>query len=122
MNKSVLLVDDDPNLLLLLSDYLQYKGLECSTAESINEGLELYTKSNPDLVISGIAMQTRKCGYRFLQQIRDHNIEQPFIYLSAQLSDPVSKRYASRLGVDACVAKPFEPDELLEEVHRALQV
>lgn len=120
MSKSVLLVDDSLNLLLLLADYLKSKGLKLYTAESIKKGWQLYTETKPDLIVSGIAMESRGCGYTFLKQVRNHNLQQPFIFLSAQLNNPINRNNAMKLGANAYFDKPFEPDELYREIENIL--
>lgn len=120
MSKSVLLVDDSPNLLLLLADYLKSKGLKAYTAESIEKGWQLYTETQPDIIVSGIAIRFNDCGYTFLKQVRDRNLQQPFIFLSAQLNNSINRNNAMRLGANAYFDKPFEPDELYREIKSIL--
>ena len=120
MSKSVLLVDRSPNLLLLLADYLRFKGLELYTAESIEKGWQLYAETKPNLIVSGIAVKPNDCGYRFLKQVRDRNLQQPFIFLSAQLNNAINRNNAMRLGANAYFNKPFEPDELYQEIENIL--
>ncbi|MGL5806019.1 MAG: hypothetical protein ACRC11_11360 [Xenococcaceae cyanobacterium] len=69
----ILSVDDDINLLYLVGDFLEYKGLQVITAESEQEGWELYWKYSPDLIVSGIAMISMDCGYRLLQRVLEHD-------------------------------------------------
>ena len=120
MSKSVLLVDRSPNLLLLLADYLRFKGLKVYTAESIEKGWQLYVETKPDLIVSGIGMKFNDCGYTLLKQVRDRNLQQPFIFLSAQLNNSINRNNAMRLGANAYFNKPFEPDELYREIESNL--
>ncbi len=120
MSKSVLLVDYSPNLLLLLADYLESKGLEIYTAESIEKGWQLYVETQPNIIVSGIAIRFNDCGHTFLKQIRNQNLQQPIILLSAQLNNSINRNIAMRLGVNACFDKPFEPDELYRKIKSIL--
>ena len=120
MSKSVLLVDDSLNLLLLLADYLRFKGLKVYTAESIEKGWQLYTETKPDIIVSGVAIKFKDCGYTFLKQVRNHDRQQPFIFLSAQLNNLINRNNAIRLGANAYFNKPFEPDELYREIESIL--
>ena len=120
MSKSILVIDRSPNLLLLLADYLKSKGLKLYTAESIEKGWQLYVETKPDLVVTDIAIRFNDCGYRFLKQVRDRDLQQPIIFLSAQLNNPINRNNAMRLGVNACFDKPFEPDELYQEIESIL--
>ena len=122
MNQSILLVDDDPNFLSLVSDYLDFKGLQVFTAESIESGWQSYSEINPDVVVSGIAMQSTDCGYRLFHRVREQNSSQPFIFLSSQLNVPSKKENAMKLNADAYFGKPFEPEELLAAIEKLLQM
>lgn len=113
---SILLVDDDPNLLLLIADYLDYNGLESITAESGEKGWELYCGNKPNIIVSGIAMETIDSGYQLFQRVRGNNLHQPFIFLSSQLNDSEKREQAMELGADAYIGKPFEPEELLTAI------
>ena len=114
--KFILLVDDDPNLLLLVADYLNFKGLQAFTVESVEEGWQSYSKIKPDVIVSGIAMQSTDCGYRLFQRVREQNLHQPFIFLSSQLNVPSKREKAIELGANAYFGKPFEPEELLMSI------
>ena len=114
--KFILLVDDDPNLLLLLADYLNFKGLQAFSAESVEEGWQSYSIIKPDVIVSGIAMQSIDCGYRLLQRVREIDLHQPFIFLSSQLNIPSKREKAMELGANAYFGKPFEPEELFMSI------
>ena len=118
--KFVLLVDDDPNFLLLVADYLEFKGLRSFTAESVEEGWQTYHRVKPDIIVSGIAMRSTDCGYRLFQQVRENDLHQPFIFLSGQLNIPQKREKAIEFGADAYFGKPFEPEELFIEIEKLL--
>ena len=120
MSKIILLVDRNPNLLLLLADYLRSKGLEVYTAESIEKGWQLYVETRPDTIVSGIVVKFNNCGYTFLKQVRDRDRQQPFIFLSTQLNNSVNRNKAMRLGANAYFNMPFELDELYREIENLL--
>jgi len=50
-HKKLLLIDDDPNLILLVKDYLEFRGYEVITAENGQEALEVLQKDTPDMII-----------------------------------------------------------------------
>ena len=68
--KSVLLVGDDLNLLLLLREYLDFVGLQATCAESGTKAWRLYRRNRPDIIISDIDMEEIDSGYRLLHQWR----------------------------------------------------
>jgi CheY-like chemotaxis protein len=55
-NKRLLLIDDDPNLILLVKDYLEFRGYEVITAENGREALEVLDQDVPDLIICDVMM------------------------------------------------------------------
>jgi CheY-like chemotaxis protein len=112
----ILLVDDDPNLLLLLAEYLDYNGLKPITAESGEEGWKVYCKNQPDVIVSGISMETIDSGYKLLRRVRERDRERPFIFVSSQISIPGKRETAMELGANICFRKPFEPEELLTAI------
>ena len=120
MSKSVLIVDHSTNLLLLLADFLKSFGLEVYTAESIEKAWQLYVETQPDLIMSDIIIRFNDCGYTFLKQVRDRDLQQPFIFLSAQLNNSINRNNAMRLGANAYIDKPFEPDELYRKIKSIL--
>lgn len=115
----ILLVDDDPNLTLILSDYLEeFKGLQCFTDLSGEAGWESYRMNSPDIIISGISMEDLDAGYRFFHRVKEDCCHQPFIFLSSQLTIPHRREQAYRLEADAYFCKPFELEEVFAEIEK----
>ena len=113
MSKRLLIVDDEPNLLLAVAACLRGEHYEVETARSGEEALVHIAQCLPDLIVSDIRMR-RIDGYALARQLRSnprtHLI--PIVFLTAK--DESSDRLAGiRSGVDAYLTKPFEPDELL---------
>ena len=63
--KRVLLVDDEPNLILLVKEYLEFRGYEVITAESSREALDFLDRDLPHLIVSDVASPEMD-GYTFL--------------------------------------------------------
>lgn len=99
---------------------MRFEGLKVYTAESVEKGWQFYVETKPDIIVLGIAMKSKDRGYAFLKQVRNHNPQQPFIFLSAQLNNSIDRKNAIRLGVNAYFDKPFEPDELYRELESIL--
>ena len=78
--KKILLVEDDPNLGLLLQDYLQLKGkFEVVLCKDGEEGLKTFTKQNFDLLILDV-MMPKKDGFTLGKEIRKFNAQVPIIF------------------------------------------
>jgi len=104
-------VDDEPQLLFSVTEFLTRVGYEVTPAESGGEALEHLVDLPPDLIISDIMMEEMD-GYEFQQRVNaltGGGI--PFIFLSAktELND---RLVGLRGGADDYVTKPFEPEEL----------
>jgi CheY-like chemotaxis protein len=116
-HKRLLLVDDDPNLILLVADYLEFRGYEVITAESSREALDFLEQDLPHLIISDV-LRPEMNGYAFVENIRQ-NVRTswiPFLFLSAMIGQSYNRIIGFNLGADACMAKPFEPEELVAQI------
>lgn len=121
MAKRLLVVDDDPGLLLAVSETLRAEGYDVVTARRGAEGLVRIAESLPDLIISDIRMPGMD-GYQFARNLRNapHTRLIPIIFLTAK--DTLTDRITGfRSGIDAYITKPFEPDELTAIVSGILQ-
>ena len=120
-SKRLLLIDDDPNLILLVKDYLEFRGYKVITAENGREALEILEKQIPDMIICDVMMPEMD-GYTLVQQIReDDRINWiPVLFLSAkgQSHDRVK---GLNTGADVYMVKPFEPEELVAQVESSLK-
>ncbi|MEN9202028.1 MAG: response regulator transcription factor [Thermostichus sp. DG_1_6_bins_120] len=119
--KRLLLIDDDPNLILLVKDYLEFRGYEVISASNGREGLEAMRNFTPDLIICDVMMPEMD-GYTFVETIRSNSATDwiPVIFLSArgQTADRVR---GLNTGADVYMVKPFEPEELVAQVESALK-
>lgn len=118
--KKILLVEDDPNLGMLLQDYLQLKGkfniVLCVDGE---EGLRAFNKQNFDLCILDV-MMPKKDGFALGKEIRKINENVPIIFATAKamMEDKAS---AYELGGDDYITKPFRIEELLLRINALLK-
>jgi CheY-like chemotaxis protein len=120
MAKRLLVVDDGERLLRALSVVLDDAGYDVVTARNGDEALVRLSEQVPDLVITDIYMPGMN-GFQLARSLRSapRTAHIPIIFLSAQ--DEGENRIAGfRAGVDACIAKPFDPDDLLEVIDKAL--
>ncbi|MEY2912663.1 MAG: hypothetical protein RLZZ184_1972, partial [Cyanobacteriota bacterium] len=115
-HKRLLLIDDDPNLILLVKDYLEFRGYEIGTAENGREALDILEHDVPDMIICDVMMPEMD-GYTFVEQVRQNERTGwiPVLFLSAkgQSTDRVK---SLNKGGDVYMVKPFEPEELVAQV------
>ena len=119
--KRLLLIDDDPNLILLVKDYLEFRGYEVVAAGNGIEALESLKQKLPDLIVCDVMMPEMD-GYTFVQHIREDARTNwiPVLFLSAkgQSQDRVK---GLNTGADVYMSKPFEPEELVAQVESLLR-
>ncbi|MFO7859298.1 MAG: response regulator, partial [Ectothiorhodospiraceae bacterium] len=116
----ILLVDDDPGLLRLLSIRLQSAGYRVTAVASGEEALSAMAAAQPDVVITDLRMDGMD-GLALFQAIHRDNPTLPVIILTAHGSIPDAVE-ATRNGVFSFVTKPFDSQKLLEQIRSALAV
>src|SRR4030095_4044032 len=120
MTKQLLVVDDDPGLLLAVSETLRAEGYDVQTARRGAEALVRVAEALPDLIISDIRMPGMD-GYALVRSLRASPRSRlvPIIFLTAK-HETADRIAGFPAGVDAYVTKPFEPEELVAIVKSIL--
>jgi two-component system, NtrC family, response regulator GlrR len=115
---SLLLVDDDPDLLRLLAIRLKANGYEVTAVESGQRALASIAASRPDLVLTDLRMDGMD-GMALFQEIQASYPGLPVIILTAHGTIPDAVA-ATKRGVFGYLTKPYDAEELLAHVGRAL--
>jgi len=120
MSKRLLVVDDEPNLLLAVAAVLRGENFEVTTARNGKDALLQIAKSVPDLVVSDIRMPIMD-GYALARHLRSasHTRLVPVVFLTAK-DDTRDRVEGFRTGIDVYLTKPFEPDELVAVIRSIL--
>ena len=116
----ILVIDDDPDLLRLLSMRLRAWGIRVSTAVSAEEGLSRVAIETPQLVISDIRLPG-KDGLTLFREIHASRPTLPVILLTAHGTIPDAVQAMSQ-GVFGYLTKPFDSKLLFDKVQQALRV
>ena len=117
--KTILIVDDDPEIVESVKIALQSEGYTVFYARDGNQGLELAERENPDLIILDMMMPKRS-GFLVLEKLRrTRRVPIRIIMVTANEGNR-HKSYAETLGVDDYIRKPFAMDRLLDSVNRLL--
>ncbi len=119
MKKTILLVDDEINILDIQNRYLIQAGYDVLVAHDGKEGLELFRKKSIDLIITDIMMPNMD-GYDFISEVQYIAPNQPFLFTTAKTSEQ-DKIYGLSLGADDFIVKPFSPRELVLRVNNILR-
>jgi two-component system, OmpR family, alkaline phosphatase synthesis response regulator PhoP len=117
--KRLLLVEDEPGLVLTLTDRLTREGYAVETSADGESGLERAATGGFDLVLLDV-MLPRMGGFDVLRELRRRGTEVPVIVLTAR-GQIVDKVVGLKLGADDYVTKPFEMMELLARIEAKLR-
>ena len=107
----VLVVDDEPNIVELLTVSLKFQDFEVYSANSGNEALRIAREVNPDAYILDVMMPGMD-GFELLGKLRQEGLDGPVLYLTAK--DGVDQRiHGLTIGADDYVTKPFSLEEVI---------
>ena len=115
----ILIVEDEPDMVLGLKDNFEFEGYEVVTASDGAAGLERARDPKPDLVILDI-MLPKLSGLEVCKTLRGEGFETPIIMLTAR-GQEIDKVVGLELGADDYVTKPFSIRELLARVRAILR-
>lgn len=118
-HRRILLVDDDPGLLKLLSLRLKANGFEIDTADSGRQALGKLGVFRPHLMITDLRMQGMD-GLALFEAVQKQAPALPVIMLTAHGTIPDAVD-ATRKGVFSYLTKPFDASELLQSIDNALR-
>jgi len=120
MPAKILVVDDEKDILRIVSYSLQKWGYEAITANNGQDGLNKMAAEKPDIVLLDASMPVMS-GLEMLEQIRTNPDwrDIPVIMLTAH-SDPKTINCAAAFGIVEYITKPFDPMELREKIDKAL--
>ncbi|MDH3329152.1 MAG: response regulator, partial [Desulfobulbaceae bacterium] len=121
MTHNVLVVDDEPNIVLSLKFLISQQGYEVRTASNGEEALQALNEQVPDLILLDI-MMPKPDGYEVCQKIRatPEWKDIAVIMLTAKGRD-VEKQKGFAMGADDYITKPFSTQELVAKVRAILQ-
>jgi DNA-binding response OmpR family regulator len=116
---SVLAVDDDPDLLLLLRSTVEGDGYRAILASDGRMALELIAEDEPDVICLDLMMPVMD-GWGVLEELNGRDDPPPVIVLSAKTAEEDIVR-AFELGASAYVFKPFDPSRLVDTIRSILE-
>ncbi|WP_421763586.1 response regulator transcription factor [Ekhidna sp.] len=119
MKPRLLIVEDDPNLGEILSEYLGLKGFDTTLKRDGEEGGVAFQKDTFDLCILDL-MMPKKDGFTLAKEIRQQDDETPIIFLTAKsMKQDIIKGFT--IGADDYMTKPFSMEELLLRIQAVLK-
>ena len=119
MKTKVLIVEDDPHILLGLEEVLQSDGFEVAVCSRGDQAIEALAKHRPALLVLDV-MLPGLSGYDICKQLRARKVATPILMLTAK-GQELDKVVGLDLGADDYVTKPFGVRELLARIHALLR-
>lgn len=114
----LLIVDDEPTLLETIEHKLRREGFSTFVADSAEEGMRLFRRVKPDLIVLDIMLPGRS-GYDLCRAVRKESTT-PIIFVSAK-SEEADRVKGLELGADDYMVKPFNLAELVARVRAVLR-
>ncbi|WP_053218121.1 response regulator [Virgibacillus senegalensis] len=118
MKKTVMIVDDQPGIRLLLEEILKMEGYDIKTAENGKEALDKIIDDPPDLLLLDYKLPIMDAS-ALLHQLEDKGIKVPAILMSG-LAEQIEGKKKEFTMVEEIFAKPFNIDDARERVNRIL--
>lgn len=121
MAKRILVVDDEPDVVMILRTALQTEGYEVVTASNGPDALEEAAESAPDLMVLDVMMPGMS-GFEVLKELKaEPKTSQIPVIMLTGVSEREKIQDALSSGIDYYLIKPFEFDDLMEKIARALE-
>jgi two-component system alkaline phosphatase synthesis response regulator PhoP len=119
MSSRILIVEDEPGLVLTISDLLTAEGYEVSTAADGPAGLAMASEQQFAVIILDV-MLPKKTGFDVCRELRQRGVDSAILMLTAK-TQVVNRVVGLKLGADDYLAKPFEPTELLARIEALIR-
>ncbi len=119
MKTKILIVEDDPHILLGLEEVLRSDGFEVAVCSRGDQAMDAVGKQRPALIVLDV-MLPGLSGYDICKQLRSKKVATPILMLTAK-GQEIDKVVGLDLGADDYVTKPFGVRELLARIHALLR-
>ncbi|MBK7883344.1 MAG: sigma-54-dependent Fis family transcriptional regulator [Chitinophagaceae bacterium] len=119
MKKSILVIDDDVDMCILLSRFLTKHGYTVDTAHAATKGIEKFKEGKYDVVLCDFRLGDKKDGKDILLEVKQHN-PQTIVFIITGYSDIKTAVDVIKAGAHDYITKPLIPDEVLNVLNAAL--
>ncbi len=121
MSKTILVADDEPNIVISLEYLLQREGYVVIVAKDGQEALDVIARDKPDLVLLDV-MMPNKSGFEVCQAVRaDEALRHTRILMLTAKGRETDVAKGLALGADAYMTKPFSTKDLVQKVAQMLE-
>lgn len=120
--KKILIIDDDPDIVSVISTVLNSKGFEVSTAYNSKDGVDEFNRNKPDLVLCDMMMEDIDAGTKVAQKIRKIN-KKVLIYLLSSIGTATASNIEiDKLGFNGVFQKPVDSDLMVKQLRKVLGI
>lgn len=119
MEEHILIIEDEPGLLLTLNDRLNGEGYHVESADNGQTGFKMASDGVYDLIILDILLPGKN-GFDICRDLRSKGIQTPVLMLTAR-GEVIDRVLGLKLGADDYLTKPFEMIELLARIEALLR-
>lgn len=125
MDKTILIVDDEPHIRILIEqtlEDLEDEGVELLTATNGEEALEIIEEEKPDLIFLDV-MMPKMNGFEVCQTVKNElGMSGVYIIMLTAKGQEFDKQQGAEVGADLYMTKPFDPDEILDKAIEVLGI
>ncbi len=120
--RSILVVDDDPDVLTTVRMAFEAAGAKVTTANDGNKALDMAKRVDPDLIVLDMMMPKRS-GFLVMESLKPNKGvgTRPYVIMITANEGKRHELYARHLGVDEYLSKPFSMDRMMEKACELLQ-
>ena len=118
--KTILVIDDDPDIIETVQLILSAKGYTVISASSGRQGIELLQTNRPDLILCDMMMEAIDSGMQTAQQIQQEHGDIPVFLLSSIAEMTAATTQIRELGFNGIIQKPVDPSRLAATVQSIL--
>jgi CheY-like chemotaxis protein len=124
--KTILVVDDDPDMVEVLKTILGGEGYNVAVATNGSECLENVSRSKPDLILLDVMMTTETEGFTVAQKLKSDKATKDIpIFMLTAIEDRTGMEFARDVGesflpVEEYVTKPIDPDDLIKRISKLI--
>lgn len=117
----IMVIDDDPDFLTAMRLVIEASGYIMAEAKSAEQGLKIYKKTNPDLILVDLMMEEIDSGTTFVKELRLIGNKAPVYLLSAAGDEMADNIDYAQLGFAGVFQKPIENQRLLSVIKTKLK-
>jgi DNA-binding response OmpR family regulator len=128
MAKKVLIIDDDPDVVLALRMPLESSGYQVQDAHSQETGLAAVDSFKPDVIILDVMMETHTAGFQLAQKLHGPSAKEEYLRTPILMLTAVHQTTPLRFGpdedylpVDDFIEKPVDPKVLMAKIEKVLK-